>query len=79
MLCAPLGVGARAETHLPAADPELGFVATEDCPSDGWVVLACVLPPTLDPHAANVSPRVAVAEQHNRRCAALERTDIGAA
>jgi hypothetical protein len=42
-------------------------------------VLARVLPPAVEPHAANISPRVAVAEQHNRRYAALERTDIGAA
>jgi hypothetical protein len=79
MLCAPFGAGLRAETHLPAEDPELSFATTEDCPLDGWVVPACVLLPAVDPHAAKVSPRVAVAEQHKRRCAALEQTDIGAA
>jgi hypothetical protein len=65
--------------HLPAEDPEPTFAASEDCPLDEWVVLAGVLPPAVDPHAANASPRVAVAEQHKMRCAALEQTDIGAA
>jgi len=33
----------------------------------------------VDPHAANVSPRVTMAEQHSGRCAALERAGIGGA
>jgi hypothetical protein len=54
----------------------MGFVAAEDFPLEGLVVLAGVLPPAVDPHAAKVSPRVTVAEDCSRRCAALERTDI---
>jgi hypothetical protein len=79
ILWVPFGAGVRAETHLPLEDPELTSAACEVCALDGWVVLACVLPPAVDPHAAKVSPRVAVAEQHNRRYTALEQTDIGGA
>jgi hypothetical protein len=79
MRCAPLGVGLFADVHLLASSFEFGFATTAARPPDSFAVLERVLPPAVEPHAANVRARVAVVEQHSSRRAALELTDIEAA